>query len=213
MLTNSLARAKARLQQKYQSGVVLIIALIVLVALTLAAVSLVRSVDTGNIIAGNLAFQQAATHSADAGVETAVAWLQDCGITHSSCTNGTLDNDSPGNGYVAGGSAKGQNPVPGQSWDDFWTSTIAPSGRVVSLPSDAAGNTVQYVIDRLCNSTGIKGTSASCVSSPAVTAATGNAEEGGEIQLNAPSVVYYRITVRVAGPRNTVGYVQAMVSL
>jgi Tfp pilus assembly protein PilX len=62
--------------QKIQSGVVLIIALIVLVAMTLAALALVRSVDTNNLIAGNMAFQQAAKHSADAGVEAAATWLK-----------------------------------------------------------------------------------------------------------------------------------------
>ena len=41
-----------------QRGVVLFIALIALVAMSLAAVALVRSVDTATIIAGNLAFKQ-----------------------------------------------------------------------------------------------------------------------------------------------------------
>lgn len=194
-----------------QAGVVLVIALIVLVAMTLAAVALVRSVDTNNIIAGNLAFQQAATHSADTGIERAVAWLEDCSTTHTTCAAGTLDSDSPTNGYSASGNNPAQNPATGQSWDAFWSQTLA--GRAFSLPADGAGNTVSYVIDRMCNNPGSKTGGASCTSSPAVTTATGNGEEGGEVQLNAPSVVYYRITVRVSGPRNTVSYVQAMVSM
>ena len=44
-----------------QSGVVLFIALIVLVAMSLAGVALVRSVDTNLLIAGNLAFKQGDT--------------------------------------------------------------------------------------------------------------------------------------------------------
>ncbi|MBK7423656.1 MAG: hypothetical protein IPJ48_11460 [Propionivibrio sp.] len=44
-----------------QGGVVLMIALIILVALTIGGIALVRSVSTTSIIAGNLAFQQAAT--------------------------------------------------------------------------------------------------------------------------------------------------------
>jgi Tfp pilus assembly protein PilX len=40
-----------------QQGVVLLMALIMLVALTLAGIALVRSVDTTNLIAGNLAFK------------------------------------------------------------------------------------------------------------------------------------------------------------
>src|SRR4051794_33864237 len=49
-----------------QQGVVLLIALIVLVAMTLAGIGLVRSVDTGNMVAGNLAFKQGATLAGDA---------------------------------------------------------------------------------------------------------------------------------------------------
>ena len=48
----------------HQRGIVMIVALVVLVAMTLAAIALTRTVYTSNIVAGNLAFQQAATHSA-----------------------------------------------------------------------------------------------------------------------------------------------------
>ena len=40
-----------------QHGVVLFIALIVMVALSLAAIALIRSVDTTNAVVGNLAFR------------------------------------------------------------------------------------------------------------------------------------------------------------
>jgi len=196
-----------------ESGVVLIIALIVLVALTLAAIALVRSVDTSNIIAGNLAFQQGATRSADAGVEAAIAWLEDCNTTHVHCAAGTLDGNSAKNGYSANGSDSTRSPTAGMSWDVFWSKNLANTDNTVRLPQDSAGNVVEYIIDRMCNTTGVKGTSASCVASPAVSSTAGNEEESGVPPLNAPSVVYYRITVRVTGPRNTSSYVQAMVSM
>ena len=59
-----------------QRGVVVLVAIIVLVVMLLAGIALVRSIDTTNVIAGNLAFQQSATHSADTGVEAAIAWLE-----------------------------------------------------------------------------------------------------------------------------------------
>jgi Tfp pilus assembly protein PilX len=187
---------------------VLIIALVVLVAMTLAAVALVRSVDTSNVIAGNLAFQQAATHSADTGIETAIAWLQ------SNSAGGTLDSDSPTNGYAANGSDPNLSPAANVSWDSFWHTQSARVRRATPEgQTDSAGNVVHYAIDRLCRNSGAKTAGASCSASPVVQAASGNAEEAGDIQLYAPSVVYYRITVRVAGPRNTVSYVQAVVSI
>ncbi|MEY4156666.1 MAG: Type fimbrial biosis protein PilX [Pseudomonadota bacterium] len=197
--------AKSSLPQR-QDGVVLIIALIVLVAMTLAAIALTRSSDTNTVIAGNLAFQQSATHSGDTGVETAIAWL------NANKAGTTLDNDDATNGYAANGSNPAQSPAVGQSWNDYWVQTLS-ARPPYTLPIDSAGNTVSYVIDRLCNNAGAKTGGAACIASPVVTAATGNAEEAGEKQLNAPSVVYYRITVRVAGPRNTVSYVQAVVSM
>jgi Tfp pilus assembly protein PilX len=198
--------------------VVLVIALIVLVAMTLAAIAMVRSVDTGNLIAGNMAFQQAAVHSGDSGVEKAIAWVESCKNNTATCASSTLNNDSPSNGYAANGSSASRNPAAAESWDAYWarvlTSCSASAPNVVCLAAQAGtGNIVSYIIDRMCDSAGAKTTGALCVASPMVNAATGNSEEAGEIQLNAPSVVYYRITVRIAGPRNSVSYVQAMVSM
>ncbi|WP_076593076.1 pilus assembly PilX family protein [Herminiimonas arsenitoxidans] len=189
-----------------QAGVVLIIALVVLVAMTLAGIALMRSVDTSNLIAGNLAFQQAATNSGDAGVEAAVSWLQAANV------GSTLSSDDVTQGYAANGGDATQNPTAGQSWDAYWTQSL--TARKVDLnggEADVGGNKVSYVIDRMCNLGGAKAV-AFCTSSPVVTAATGN-DQGPGVQPNAGSTVYYRITVRIAGPRNTVSYVQTMVSM
>lgn len=51
-----------------QRGVVLLIALIILVAMTLAGIGMMRSVDTGSVIAGNLAFKQATLLASDRGI-------------------------------------------------------------------------------------------------------------------------------------------------
>jgi Tfp pilus assembly protein PilX len=56
-------------------GAVLFIALIVLVAMTLAGIAIMRLVDTATLIAGNLAFKQGTVQSSDNGVEQAFQWL------------------------------------------------------------------------------------------------------------------------------------------
>ena len=71
-----------------QQGVVLFIALIVLVAMTLAGLAIMRSVDTGNLVSGNVAFRQAALSSGDRGIDTAFTWLK------SNVTTGVLNNNS-----------------------------------------------------------------------------------------------------------------------
>src|SRR2546428_13810539 len=58
-----------------QRGVTLFIALIVLVAMTMAAVAMMRSVDTATVVAGNIGFRQSAVNAADQGVQAAYAWL------------------------------------------------------------------------------------------------------------------------------------------
>ena len=203
MLNNRSVQLRKRAGR--QSGIVLIVALIVLVAMTLAAIALVRSVSTNNMIAGNLAFKQAATHSGDTGVEAAVKYL--AGLAGSN----VLYNDDPGNGYSASGSSASHNPIAGQSWDAFWANSLAP--RAYTMAIDNSGNTVSYVIDRLCSASGSPTGGAGCIASPSISSATGNGEESGNAGLNRATATYYRITVRIAGPRNTVNYIQSVVSM
>jgi len=185
-----------------QKGVVIVIALIVLVAMTLAGIALVRSVDTTNIIAGNLAFQQSATHAGDLGTEAAIVWLE----TNSGGT--ALQADSSAAGYAASRA----DPAAGQTWDAFWSVTLA--GQSVTMPTNATGNTVSYAIQRLCNAPGdptAPGTG--CAVAFASSVSTANSEDAGSVALLYSNQRYYRITSRIVGPRNTVSYVQSVVAL
>lgn len=210
--------------RRRQGGVVLILALIALVALTLAAVALTRSVATSNTIAGNLAFQQSATHAADQGIEAAVAWLEsNVGVTDAAkCAGGTLLTcNVAADGYLA----SRVDPTSTQNWDDFWKLTLNASRK--TLPADAVsastGNTIAYVIQRMCTTTGDPNTDLNpCATSPQAaggscpggTTCTGGGGRGGTgSNVNSAKQTYYRITVRVSGPRNTQSLVQAMVAL
>lgn len=208
------------MQARHERGVVLIMALIVLVALTLGALALTRSVYTANAIAGNLAFQQAATHSADAGIEAAVAWLENNNGKINSTESETCASEvgssvlacsHPTQGYVA----NRQDPTGTQSWAAFWKDNI--SGQARSLTADNAGNIVSYVIHRMCASTGdAQSTANDCTVAPSASSSTcsgGSSCDAQRVNLDSVSQVYYRITVRVVGPRNTQSYVQSMVAL
>lgn len=202
MLTS--ANHAGRPRRRRQSGVVMVIALIVLVAMTLAGIALVRSVDTGSIVAGNLAFQQSATHSGDTGIEQAVTWL----------TNNNAGTTLHQNIYSSGYAAVRTDPG-ARSWDNFWTAVLVPAGQVVTLPTDTAtGNTVSYTIQRLCNSAGDPAAvGVDCAAAQSAGSTSGSSKGAGFIALQYNSQVYYRITSRVVGPRNTVSYVQAIVAL
>ena len=204
MLSKPQQRRQLAYPRGRQGGVVLLMAIIVLVVMTLAGLALMRSVSTSNVIAGNMAFQQATTHSADAGAESAVTFLEGSAAVnlYTSVLSGG------GVRYMA----YRQDPTAGQSWEDFWTNTV-PAAAKNTLAADAAGNSVAYVIHRLCNGEGLPITVAACSTSPVDTGSSGNSQGAGVVALQAPPQTYYRITSRVSGPRNTLSFVQVVVAM
>jgi Tfp pilus assembly protein PilX len=193
---NSASRAR-------EKGVVLPIALIVLVAMTLSALSLVRSVNTTNLISGNLAFRESALLSSEHGAETA---LVDLLIPGSAAGSATLHADA------AGYWARRADPAAGETWETFWDSLSARKtpAPIVTGETDVAGNTVSYVVHRLCEEAGPPAV-AKC-SEPPLTSHD-DSKDTGKDPLAKSKQVYYRITSRVLGPRNTVVYTQTLVAI
>ncbi len=175
-----------------QSGVVLFIALIVLVAMTLAGIAMFRSVGAGVVIAGNLAFKQNATAVGDLGIEAARLWLIGQG-------SGALQANQAG--YFATMDLT-FNPTT-FNWSSSATQATA---------NDGTGNEVRYVIHRLCSTAGaVNDPTQSCVT--VGTASAGGSQIGGSygvLPLSNTTAPYFRVTVRVAGPRNTTSYVQSI---
>jgi Tfp pilus assembly protein PilX len=199
--------------------VVLLIALIVLVAMTLAGIALVRSVDTGNMVAGNLSFKQGTTLAADAGVEAAIAYLMPLNGTH------TPYEDHAAFGYYATShetvDLTGASNDPNRArvdWDNNDCSGVTASACIKPASADtddATGNSVRYIIHRLCRSTGdSNATSNSCVtykSSSSISPKRGELKYGDDKRFEPLPAVYYRITSRARGPRNTVSFVETMI--
>lgn len=193
-----------------QSGITLIITLIVLVAMTLASVAMVRSVDTSVMIAGNLAFRQGATTAGDAGVEAARAWLV--------ANSGALANDDEGNGYYSSSQDNLDltgNRTPGNTADDVdWEDTGIGVSQPVCLAPDTAGNTACYIIHRLCIDPNSPLDSAKCSTQES---ARSGSSKGASLSMEryqptswsmVATMAYYRVTVRVAGPRNNISFIQ-----
>lgn len=184
-----------------QRGVVLFISLIILVAMSLAGIALMRGVDTNVTIAGNLAFKQGATAAGDLGVETARTWL----LANSG--GSALYNDNAGSAYYA----TFQSNVDLLGTDPARTDFNWSTGVLVG--PDAAGNSMRYVIHRLCDAAGDPA-GVNCLKaagSSSSTSGTRGAASFGAFAISVPASTYYRITVRVTGPRNTTSYVQAVV--
>ncbi|MEW6562753.1 MAG: hypothetical protein AB1400_05905 [Pseudomonadota bacterium] len=188
-----------------QRGIILFVALIALIAMTLAAIALIRSVDTSTIIAGNLAFKQSGTASADVALNNASDWLNATSLSNPTA----LETNSAANGYYA--TSNGLNLASDATWASG-TSALA-TGVGITNGTDTSGNAIRYVIQRMCQSTGAA-TTTGCLFG-AATANSGSqavkdaTEAGGGATASASPI--YRVTVRVTGPRNTVSYVQAFV--
>ena len=203
-----------------QRGLVLVLALIVLAAMSLAAIGLMRGVLGSNRVAGNLAYQQAAVQAADVGMETAIAWLeqrtQELEQRNPAPAPMTKANKLFANIVKSANEpyaylATRTDPPANQTWDGFWQNLVA-ANVVNTLPADAAGNQVSFVIHRLCANAGEPSVSR-CESAPVMPAAIQNSSKSNTPKLNQPSQVYYRITVRVLGPRNATSFIQSIVAI
>ncbi|GGC71199.1 pilus assembly PilX family protein [Undibacterium terreum] len=185
---------------------ILFIALVALVTLMLAAIALVRTVDTSTVVAGNLAFKQAATTSGDGGYEQAIKWL-----TATDTANSGIDQWAAGNAHpfnvnnAAIGYYVNVDPAFDLSASSTWTSGNSADGG-----TDASGNAIRYVIQRMCRDTTAYLTEGNCLFNDASGGPKNNGITGyggAGAQVGGKNVLF-RITVRVTGPRNSISYIQ-----
>jgi type IV pilus assembly protein PilX len=197
-----------------QRGVVLFFALIALVVMSLAAVALIRSVDTSTMIAGNLAFKQSAVASGDSGVEAAISALNamqagDTLLVLSDPTD-VFNQDDAANGYYTNADDIALNLFDPATWG---------SGSSVDVGTDASGNRVRYIIQRMCRDPNVILSTTNCLfsaptldtsgqSTPLLSTVCPATNPGCPKVGQSPE---YRITSRTDGPANTVSYVQVFV--
>lgn len=203
-----------KLYNTKQQGVVLFLALIALVVMSLAAVALIRSVDTNTIIAGNLALKHSALVSSDRGLESALNWLEANKPT--SNNPNSLNNHSAVNGYYATYLTLDLSNADILKSDATWAAGVsgaAVGAGIAGGVEASSGNEIRYIIQRMCRET----------ASPAVdkclfgdseigsgSFAVKDANEAGA-SIAASQSPIYRITTRVAGVKNTFVYTQAFV--
>jgi type IV pilus assembly protein PilX len=217
--------------RRAQSGVALIMVLIMLTAMAIAGVALVRVVDSANVISGNFAFRQSTLNIADLGVEAAVVDLEfnipaaakgapwpvgcaaDCRYFPVRSIN--LPNLNCGNPpFPQGCGLDGKGlPVRGNTT----AITDPPQQDIGWNGNDVAGAprgyAIRYVIDRQCNQAfpGVANPPLdACSNDTPLTPVSKKAGGGG---LPAPDgIIFYRVTVQVTGPRNTQSHVQVFLS-
>lgn len=244
--------------RRSQHGVVLLIALIILVAMTLAGIGMMRSVDMGSVIAGNLAFRKSALNASDTGTSAAFndtlaalannllntadkRLLNYDGNDTQSCSNApgaSADRCVGGVINMPGYFSAPVNPceVTGQTTGDIngttcttawqltpWWAIPANWDNAVTLPpvtdpvNGATIATVSYIIHRMCQlpnapptivKTGVSPNEQLCQTYSQPSAG------GSKTYVSPPDTsVFYRITTRSVGARNTTTYTQTLVLL
>lgn len=196
-----------------QQGVVLMIALIVLVAMTLAALGLIRSIDTGQLVAGNIGYRESAIQSGDTGIELARKWLMDNATT--------LDNDNSTFGYYASRQDsvditgnKTTTTTDGVDWGGS-NPTAVVKAFDAGTSNDGTGNHIFYLIQRLCTIPGPQNAGNNSCTTATVSAigSTQTASDYSSQAIPQKEEVYFRVTSRVLGPKNAQSYVQAILEM
>jgi Tfp pilus assembly protein PilX len=209
---------------KRQRGLVLLIAMIALVVLSLAAVALIRTVDSATIIAGNLAFKQSTTASGEAALIRANQWLATQAAVDPPVG---FDNNNLAVGYYATmTSLTALRGLPSEkvyealTADATWAVANSQAAIVkcngIDSDKDCSGNTIRYVIERMCSLPGaVEGSPLAnplqkCLFGPSVESG-GSRKGGGQSNPSVEASPMFRITARSAGPKNTFGYIQSFV--
>ena len=208
-----------------QRGASLLFALLTLAAMSLAAVALVRSVDTASLLAGNLGQKQASVAVSGHAAEEAIRQL----VVMRAASQ--LNDEQPGQAYYpiayenldpTDKSALITRAVVDWNQDgcaSYTAGTWATCLSTRQLPGTVGTTLTQqarYVITRLCQGTGVPSATNFCAK-PVNSTLNEGAGRGG---LGYPSgrggtIIdpgpYYRIVVRVTGTRNTVSYAETIV--
>lgn len=177
---------------KHERGLVLMIALIVLIAMSLAAVALVRSVDTANAITGNLSFRGGAVQESDQGVEAARVAVTALAAAGTDTANSVTDN------YYATVQANTDTTLVAL----FATRPLTPLAQ-----NARTGNTVNYIVERMCSTVGT-----ATIDNCTMFIPPGRKDQKvkpGE-GTGGSATPYYRVTVLVTGPRNTRSITQTL---
>jgi len=189
-----------------QQGIALFVALISMVILSLAGIALVRSVETTNAVAANIAFRQGSIGPVNQAIEVAINKL------FKAKTIVQTDHDTAQGYYALLQPGEKPNGVPLVLAGDYATMTAAYSG--AGLPAAVVDATtkmeVRSVIERICtnaNPAPWPPTIGTCDTLPPKVSSAGTDNREA---IPLPQIPNFRVTVRVDLPNsNTVSHAQA----
>ena len=212
--------------------------MVTLVIISLAGIALVRSVDTGVLVAGNVAFKEATHSVTSVGIEEATRYLSST-VSTANPSNSNLPNACANAGgtataptgtcrYFARTQLADSDGVPLIDWTSTNIPALYLDGSYAVVGTAAASTyEVKYVIERLC--TADTNVSVALITYPAQLGPTADrcftdtvdpqGSQKGGVSIGGSSsddfvlvAVKYRVTVRATGPRNSVSIAQGIIS-
>jgi type IV pilus assembly protein PilX len=201
-----------------QRGISLFISLVTLVIITLAGIALLRSVDTGALVAGNLAFKDATMQATSVGMEEAATYLNNTVRTvpnanlPANCAAAVSSSNLGDCRYYARVQPEDTDGAPFINW----------ASANIPVTTVNASYQVQHVIERLCTADmsipvalPVPATMDRAADRCHTTTADpgGSKKGGGTIQPDMPVATMYRVTTRVTGPRNATSITQTILAL
>ena len=199
---STLPRRRSAGLRSRERGIVLFIALIAMVVMSFAGVALVRSVDTSTSVTKNLVFRQASIPVINNSVEVAMGAL----FKNPTITNRDAD-DIAHNYFASLQPNEHSNAVPDVLWGAYPPAGYLSKGLPV-LAADSAGNEARFVIERVCVAAGSPSLGNCDLLAPKQSLGKTSMKLKGPTILPLP---FYRVSVRVDGPSNTVTHAQAMI--
>lgn len=191
--------------RRRERGVVLLFCLVVLVVLLAGGVAVMRSMNASLATAGNLAFRRDLINQGEQATARVLTQFRTGGVLQTPASEAA---DLTSANYSASRldtNAQGIPTVLLQSDSAF--------GAKGSTSNDIVYNgvTVRYIIDRLCNATGLPSAlgPTGCVYAPSTTQVTGGSSQRARDDLPPPSSIVYRLSIRVTGPRDTQVFLQS----
>lgn len=201
----------------YGSGLITTFAILSLISLAL--LGLIRTVETNMLITGNHIYKRSTLYSTEKGIQAAIDWLAPRVLSNE------LYADNIANGYYASYGSDvvfNNRKLDGAAiFIDWDGSQCANTDATFCLPTKKITNTgneaneIQYVIHRLCKTKGSPDDpSNNCkknIQNSNNSPQRGQLNYGQSIRFSNTGYLYYAITTRVKGARNTISIVQTIV--
>lgn len=200
-----------------ERGVVLLFVLIALVIMMIASVALVRSFNGTLFNSGNIAFKRDLQNQAQRAVPAVLATVQGTGGLATPADRSANKAALNYSAQILPTSADGIPTV--LMTKEFVAGTSGWTAAAIAVDDQKVK--VRYIVDRLCDNTGLEttlGTAHCLIVDKPMKGGSGShlnvAEDSSAAGAGASQIqVVYRITVRVDGPRDTQAYYQTTFTL